>query len=428
MADTRTSTPARAGSVEGLQKRYDDFRARGLKLDMTRGKPSSEQLNLSSDLLTILGPNDYTSVDGTDTRNYGGLDGLPEMKAIFAELFDTGPASVIVGGASSLTMMHDAIVRALLHGVPDGKGPWNREGRIKFLCPSPGYDRHFAITEHFGFELVTIEMGDEGPDVEAVSRLVAADASIKGMWCVPKYSNPTGATCSGDVVRALAAMKTAAPDFRLFWDNAYAVHDLYDTPDALANVLTAASDAGHPNRPLVFGSTSKISFAGAGVAAMAASPANVADTKKHLGLQTIGPDKVNQLRHVRFFRNLDGIHAHMKKHAALLRPKFDAVGRVFAEEFAGSAAATWTKPRGGYFVSVDVPDGCAAEVVRLAEQAGVKFTGAGATFPYGKDPRDRNIRVAPSLPPLDQVELAMRVFAVAAQLASAKALAAPPRT
>jgi len=404
--------------VPQLQSRYDAFKALGLSLDMTRGKPSSAQLDLANAMLDLPG-SAFNAADGTDTRNYGGADGLPEMKALFAEMLETTPANVIVGGNSSLQMMHDTIVRALLHGVPDGDGPWQR-GAVKFLCPSPGYDRHFAICEHYGIEMIAVDMDKHGPDMAQVQRLVAADAAIKGMWCVPKYSNPTGITYSDEVVKALASMKTAAPDFRLFWDNAYVVHDLYDTTDPLLNMLQAATDAGHPNRPLVFASTSKISLAGAGIAAMAASAANVADAKRHIGVQTIGPDKVNQLRHVRFFGNLDGVRAHMAKHAALLRPKFEAVVRVFERELGGKGVATWTTPRGGYFISLDTLDGCASEVVRLAAAAGVKLTGAGSTYPLLKDPRDRNLRMAPSLPPAAQVEQAMEIVAVCVLLASAR--------
>ncbi len=421
-AFSRMSPSERTAMADALQARYDAFKARGLSLDMTRGKPSSEQLDLANGMLDLPGRSDFTAADGTDTRNYGGADGLPEMKALFAEMLETTPASIVVGGNASLQMMHDTVVRALLHGVPDSPTPWGR-GKTKFLCPSPGYDRHFAVCEHHGIEMVVIDMNEQGPDVEQVQKLVAADASIKGMWCVPKYSNPTGITYSDEVVKALASMKTAAPDFRLFWDNAYVVHDLFDEPDPLLNILRVAAEAGYPNRPLVFASTSKISLAGAGVAAMAASSANVADAKRHIGIQTIGPDKVNQLRHVRFFSNLAGVRAHMAKHAALLRPKFEAVDRVFERELGGKDIATWTKPRGGYFVSLDTLDGCAGEVVRLAGSAGVKLTGAGATYPLLKDPRDRNLRMAPSLPPADQVELAMEVVAVCVQLASLRVLA-----
>ena len=402
---------------------YAAVKQQGLKLDMTRGKPSNEQLDLANPLMTALSVSDYKAADGTDTRNYGGLDGLPEMKAIFAELLETTPANVIVGGASSLTMMHDAVVRALLHGVPDGAGPWS-QSKIKFVCPAPGYDRHFAICQHHGIEMIPVELDENGPDMAAVEKLVAADSSIKGMWCVPKYSNPTGETYAADVVERLAAMKTAAPDFRLFWDNAYVVHDLEATTDPLVEIIGACAKAGNPNRPLEFASTSKISFAGAGVAVMASSPANVADAKKHLAIQSIGPDKVNQLRHVRFFKDAAGVRAHMQKHAALLRPKFAAVASVFERELGGSGLADWTKPRGGYFVSLDTLDGCASEVVELADEAGVKLTPAGATFPRGLDPRNRNIRVAPSLPPASQVETAMQVVTLCVKLASARKLKA----
>jgi DNA-binding transcriptional MocR family regulator len=421
--ELRTLSPESLAQLRTqLQTRYDAFKAQGLKLDMTRGKPANAQLDLAQGLLTILGEKDYTAADGTDTRNYGGLDGLPELKAIFGEFLSVPAAQVIIGGNSSLTMMHDTVVRALTHGVPGSPTPWSKLSRVKFLCPSPGYDRHFGICEHFGIEMVVVELGKDGPNMDQVEELVSADASVKGMWCVPKYSNPTGTTYSDETVERLAKMKTAAPDFRIIWDNAYAVHHLYAEGDPLKDILEAAQRAGNPNRPLVFASTSKISFAGAGVAAMAASPANVADAKKHLGLQTIGPDKVNQLRHVRFFKDFAGINAHMQRHAEILRPKFEAVTQIFERELGGKGIATWTKPRGGYFVSLDTLDGCATEVVRLANDAGVKLTGAGATFPYGKDPRDKNIRIAPSLPPLAQIQQAMEVVAVSVALASVKKL------
>ncbi|AUX25090.1 aminotransferase [Sorangium cellulosum] len=424
MTELRSLSPdALASLTRELEARYAAFEARGLKLDMTRGKPSSEQLDLANGMLGLPGASDLIASDGSDTRNYGGLDGLPEMKAIFAALLEVPAAQVIVGGNSSLTMMHDAVVRALLHGVPDGGGPWAKQPKVKFLCPSPGYDRHFAICEHHGIEMITVDLKDDGPDMEQVERLVAEDQAIKGMWCVPKYSNPTGTTYAAEVVRRLAGMKTAAADFRLFWDNAYAVHDLYAEGDRLADIVSACQAAGNPNRPLVFASTSKISFAGSGVSAMASSPANVADAKKHLGIQTIGPDKVNQLRHVRFFKDHEGLLRHMQRHAELLRPKFEAVTSIFERELGGKGIATWTSPRGGYFISLDTLDGCAKEVVRLANKAGVKLTGAGATYPYGRDPRDRNIRIAPSLPPLDQIRVAMEVVAVCVLLASARKLA-----
>ncbi|WP_437965279.1 aminotransferase class I/II-fold pyridoxal phosphate-dependent enzyme [Sorangium sp. So ce260] len=424
MTELRSFSPdALASLTRELEARYDAFEARGLKLDMTRGKPSSEQLDLANGMLPLPDASDLVASDGSDTRNYGGLDGLPEMKAIFAEMLEVPSAQVIVGGNSSLTMMHDAVVRALLHGVPDGNGAWSKQPKVKFLCPSPGYDRHFAICEHHGIEMITVDLNDAGPDMDQVERLVSEDAAVKGMWCVPKYSNPTGTTYAPEVVRRLASMKTAAADFRLFWDNAYAVHDLYAEGDRLADIVSACQSAGNPNRPIVFASTSKISFAGSGVAAMASSPANVADAKKHLGIQTIGPDKVNQLRHVRFFKDYKGLLSHMQRHAELLRPKFEAVTSIFERELGGKGIASWTSPRGGYFVSLDTLDGCAKEVVRLANKAGVKLTGAGATSPYGRDPRDRNIRIAPSLPPLDQIRVAMDVVAVCVQLASVRKLA-----
>lgn len=402
-----------------LEARYEAFKARGLKLDMTRGKPSSEQLDLANALLErpALG---FTAKDGTDGRNYGGLDGLPEMKALLAPLLDAPPAQVIIGGNSSLQMMHDTIVRALTHGVPGGTRAWSRAPQVKFVCPSPGYDRHFSICQHFGIEMIPVELGADGPNMDEVEQLVQSDPDIRGMWCVPKYSNPTGTTYSDRVVDRLASMKTAASDFRLFWDNAYVVHALYPEGDALKDILAACRQAGHEDRPLLFASTSKISFAGAGVAAMAASPANIADAKRHLTIQTIGPDKLNQLRHVSVYQDVAGLRAHMLRHAEILRPKFDAVTAIFERELGGTGLASWTSPRGGYFISLDTLDGCAKRVVSLADAAGVKLTAAGATFPYGRDPRDRNIRVAPTLPPLDQIRVAMEVLCACIALASAE--------
>lgn len=418
-----TKAPANelAQRREELRLKYDAYRARNLKLDMTRGKPGADQLDLSNDLLSNLPPSDVKASDGTDIRNYGGLDGIPEMKALFGAILGAPAEQVIIGGNSSLQIMHDTIVRAMLFGVVDGKGPWSAQ-RPKFLCPVPGYDRHFAICEHLGIEMINVELRDNGPDMDAVERLVAEDASVKGIWCVPKYANPTGITYSSEVVQRLASMKTAAPDFRILWDNAYVVHDLYDTSDPLEEILTACSKAGNPNRAYEFASTSKISFAGGGIAALVSSPANVADIKKHLGFQTIGPDKINQLRHCRYFKDVDGVHAHMQRHAALIRPKFEAVINTFDRELAGKGIATWTRPRGGYFISLDMMDGCAGAVVKMADSAGVKLTAAGATFPYGKDPRDRNIRVAPTLPPLAQVQLAMEVVSCCVELVSLERL------
>jgi DNA-binding transcriptional MocR family regulator len=400
-----------------LTAQYEAYRARGLKLDMTRGKPGSDQLDLGAGLATCLTATDIKASDGSDIRNYGGLDGLPEMKALFGEILEAKPDQVIVSGNSSLQIMHDTMVRALLHGVPGGKTPWGKQP-IKFLCPSPGYDRHFAICEHHGIEMIGVDLKEDGPDMSAVERLVAGDESIKGIWCVPKYANPTGITYSAKTVERLASMKTAAPDFRIFWDNAYVVHDLYDTTDPLENILTACEKAGNADRAYVFGSTSKISWAGAGIAAMASSAANTKDLKRHLAIQTIGPDKVNQLRHIRFFKDAAGVRAHMQKHAALIRPKFEAVIEAFERHLDGKGIGTFTRPRGGYFISLDTLDGCASEVVKRADAAGVKLTSAGATFPYGRDPRDRNIRIAPTLPPLEQVKLAMEVVCCCVELVS----------
>jgi aspartate/methionine/tyrosine aminotransferase len=423
MEHRRAAVEALASLGPELEARYAGFKARGLKLDMTRGKPSPEQLDLA-DALLDRPRRGFGALDGTDGRNYGGVDGLPEMKELFSPILDAPPEQIIIGGNSSLQMMHDAIVRGILHGVPGGAGPWGRLPSIRFLCPAPGYDRHFAICQHFGIEMLPIEIGPEGPDMDRVEELVLSDASIVGMWCVPKYSNPTGVTYSDRVVERLARMRTAAADFRLLWDNAYAVHDLYPEGDRLSDIISACRRAGHENRPLAFASTSKISFAGAGVAALASSPANIADAKRHLSIQTIGPDKINQLRHVDLFGDFAGIRRHMRRHAEILRPKFEAVADCFARELGGKDIASWTSPRGGYFVSLDTLDGCASRVVAMAEAVGVKLTAAGATFPRGHDPRDRNIRIAPTMPPVAQIRAAMEVVAVCVALASLRALEA----
>lgn len=403
------------------RNRYEERKRHPVALDITRGKPSAEQLDLSSELLTILGPDDYRSADGTDCRNYGGLDGLPEMRALFAEILEVRPDQVLAGGNSSLSLMHDSIVHALLHGVPGGSGPWQQQ-RPRFLCPCPGYDRHFSMLENLGIEMIPVAMTPAGPDMEAVERLVASDERIKGMWALPKYANPTGVTFAPEVVAALARMKAAASDFRIFWDNAYAVHDLDDTPDPLANPLALGEAAGNADRFLLYTSLSKVTFAGAGVAAMAGSRANLDWMRKHASMATIGPDKLNQLRHVRFLPGVDAVRAHMQKHAAILRPKFACVERVLRRELgdAGlSGLASWTRPRGGYFVSLDTRAGLATRVVALAADAGVKLTPAGSAFPYRKDPLDRNIRIAPSFPTLPELERAMEVLALAIICASA---------
>ncbi len=399
----------------GLAARYDAFKARGLALDMTRGKPCPEQLDLALPVLDTVTSKDWAG-EGDDYRNYGGLDGIPEAKRLFAPYMQCTEEELVVGGNASLTFMHGILRNAMLHGMPGGSTPWGRLPHVRFLCPSPGYDRHFTICEYFGIEMIPVPMDGNGPVLEEVQRLAAHDEHVKGMWCVPKYSNPTGCTYSDAVVEGLASMATKAHDFRLLWDNAYAVHDLYDEGDRLANVLEACRRAGHPDRAILFGSTSKISFAGAGVALMAGSRANMEEAKKRLNTETIGPDKLNQLRHARYYRDLAGIEAHMRRHAAILRPKFEAVQEILGRELDGRGVAQWTRPRGGYFVSVDLPDGCAKATVKLAAAAGVKLTGAGATYPYGKDPRDRNLRLAPSFPKEADVRLAMELFAICVQI------------
>lgn len=404
--------------------RYEDLKSQQLNLDLTRGKPSSAQLDLSDELLSLPGKGHHLTEAGLDCRNYGGLEGLDEARRLFAPLLDAEPDDLILGGNASLTMMHDAVWRALTHGVPDGHGPWSSQGAVKFLCPVPGYDRHFSLLENFGVEMIPVPLGPQGPDMAVITDLVAKDPSIKGIFCVPKYSNPTGCTYSDDVVQQLAEMTTKAPDFRIFWDNAYSVHFLNDAPAPLMPLIKACKDAGHTNRPLVFGSTSKITFAGAGIGFMATSPDNRKDALAHMGKQTIGPDKINALRHVMFFKNFEGLLDHMRKHAQILKPKFDAIQSIFEKELAGTGILEWTQPEGGYFVSIDTLPGCASRVVTLAEQAGVKLTAAGATFPLSQDPDDRNIRLAPSMPPLEEVRTAMTAVAVAIQLASLEKLSA----
>ena len=400
-------------SLSEVEKLYQSYKDQKLNLDMTRGKPGADQLDLAS---ALLNNQSYISKGGVDCRNYGGLDGLPEAKETFAPMLGCKPEEVIVGGNSSLTLMHDAVMRAMVYGVPGSPRPWCKEEKVKFLCPVPGYDRHFGICESLGIEMVAVKTDDEGPVMEEVTALVAKDPTIKGMWCVPKYGNPTGVTYSDGVVQELASMVTAAPDFRIMWDNAYAVHHLGKGVAPLLPLLQACQEAGHPDRALMFASTSKITFAGSGVSFLAASDANRADILAKIGKQTIGPDKLNILRHVGFFKSFDGILAHMDKHASLLKPKFDVVDEVFTSGLKG--LATWSKPEGGYFVNLDTKPGLAAKVVQLAADAGVKLTKAGATFPYGKDPQDSNIRIAPSLPPLGEVKTAMEVVVVCVQLAS----------
>jgi DNA-binding transcriptional MocR family regulator len=411
--------PESRGHLEDARTRYEAMKRSPTALDLTRGKPAPEQLDLSNDLLTVLGPKDFRAADGTDCRNYGGLEGLPEARALWAELLEVKADRVMAADNSSLALMYETLAHAVLQGVPGGSRPW-RDAKPQFLCPSPGYDRHFSICENLGIEMIPVGMNDQGPDMEEVERLAASDERIKGLWIVPKYGNPTGVTLSADVVKRLARMKAAAPDFRVMWDNAYAVHDLGDRPDALVNGLSAGEEAGNADRFWVYSSFSKVTFAGAGVGAMASSDANIAWMKKHHSNVTIGPDKTNQLRHVRFLKNADGVRAHMRKHAAILRPKFEKVEQILARELGDTGLATWTRPNGGYFVSLDTQPGRAARVVKMAADAGVKLTPAGSAFPYKKDRQDRNIRIAPSFPSLPDLERAIDVLAVSVVCASAE--------
>lgn len=408
-----------------LEQEHTRFKAMGLKLNMARGKPADAQLELSLPMLDLLKSNaDFHSEDGVDCRNYGVLDGIPEAKRIMASMLDEDPKNVIVLGNSSLTAMYDALARLVLFGT-QGCTPWGQLEERKWLCPVPGYDRHFAITEELGFEMIPVPMGDEGPDMSFVEKLAGEDPKILGIWCVPKYSNPGGITYSDEVVHRLAHMKTAAADFRIFWDNAYCVHHLYDDADKqdrLLDIGVACLEAGTPNRCLKFASTSKVTIPGAGIAALAASPDNIAEIKRHMGAQAIGYDKLNQLRHARFLRDADGIRAHMEKHAAVIRPKFELVLKKLEEGLEEAGIASWSSPHGGYFVSFEGPEGTAKRIVSLAKEAGVVMTDAGATWPYGKDPHDSNIRIAPTLPPIEELDTAMDVFICCVKLAAAEKL------
>jgi len=402
------------------QEEYAALCQRGLRLDLTRGKPSSAQLDLSDRLLSL--PTTTKDRSGADVRNYGGLEGLAELCDIFAELLWVEPDQVICGGNSSLTMMHDTLVHLLLHGGPDSPRPWVQEDSVKFVCPVPGYDRHFSMLANFGIEMVTVPMNEDGPDVAAVEALVRDDPSVKGIWIVPTYANPSGAVCSQEVAAALAGMPAAAADFRIFWDNAYAFHHLTEEEAKSADVLTLAAASGNPNRPIMFASTSKITFAGAGVAVLAASAENKAWFLKHLSMGSIGPDKVNHLRHVEFFGSADGVREHMRRHRGIIGPKFAAVDEALTTALGGLGVAEWTRPSGGYFVNLDVLDGTATRVVALAKDAGIALTPAGSSFPLAKDPRDRNIRLAPTFPVLDEVETAMAGVATCVALAAAERL------
>jgi DNA-binding transcriptional MocR family regulator len=404
------------------RRNYADLQGKKLALDLTRGKPSAAQLDLSNALLELPGRGDFRDAEGTDTRNYGGQHGLPALRAVFGELLGIPVPNLIAGNNSSLELMHDAVVFSMLHGGVDSPRPWVREPVVKFLCPSPGYDRHFAITESLGVEMITVPMRDDGPDVDMVEELVDADPAIKGMWCVPVFSNPTGAVYSWEVVRRLVQMKTAAADFRLFWDNAYPVHILTPEFPRLVDVLGLAAAAGHPHRPYVFVSTSKITFAGAGVSFFGGSLGNIAWYLQHSGKKSIGPDKVNHLRHLRFLRDADGVRQHMLRHQKVLAPKFELVLDILDKRLSESKTAAWTEPKGGYFISLDVLPGTARRTVALAKDAGIAVTQAGASFPYGKDPDDTNIRIAPSFPPLADLSEAIDGLATCALLAATENL------
>ncbi len=406
-----------------LEAAYEEAQGKGLKLDMSRGKPGAAQLDMGMPLLDTLNSDSaMKATDGMDVRNYGGLDGIPEAKQLMADLMGVKPENVIVCGNASLTIMYDTVSRSMTHGVM-GSTPWCKLDKVKFLCPAPGYDRHFAITQHFGIEMITVPMTPQGPDMDLVEKLVAEDETIKGIWCVPKYSNPQGYSYSDETVKRFAALKPAAKDFRIFWDNAYAIHDLYeDRQDVILDILTECEKAGNPDMVYEFSSTSKVSFAGAGVAAFAASQANLADMKKSMTIQTIGYNKINQLMHARYFKNIDGLREQMKKHADILRPKFQAVLSILDKELGGLEIGTWTDPNGGYFISFQALEGCAKAIVKKCKEAGMVLTNAGATYPYGIDPQDSNIRIAPSFPTPEEMAQAAALFVLCVKLVSVEKL------
>ncbi|MCQ2435418.1 MAG: aminotransferase class I/II-fold pyridoxal phosphate-dependent enzyme [Clostridia bacterium] len=406
----------------GLTEIYEEKKAQGLRLDMSRGKPCREQLDLSNGLLTVLDGENCKADDGTDVRNYGILAGIPQARRLFAELCGVSAENVIIGGTASLDLMYSALVRAMLFGVGDGKKPWSQQGNIKFLCPCPGYDRHFAMCADLGIELIPVRMTQSGPDMDTVERLVCGDAQIKGIWCVPKYSNPDGITYSDDTVRRLARLRTAADDFRIFWDNAYIVHDIDDTPDTLTNIFDLIDGTPNSDSVYMFVSTAKITFPGAGISAMISSGKNTEFTLKHLTYQTISYDKINQLRHVRFLRDADGVRAHMKKHRAILEPKFRIVTEALERDLGGTDTARWNTPHGGYFISLYAMPGTAKRVGQLCREAGVTLTNVGATYPYGIDPDDSNIRIAPSYPSESELSAAVDILTVCVRLAACEKL------
>ena len=403
-----------------LEADYRAIKAKELTLNMARGKPSVDQLDLSMGMMDILSSeSDLTCEDGTDCRNYGVLDGLPEAKQLLGDMMEVPADNIIIYGNSSLNVMYDTVSRSMTHGVL-GSTPWCKLDKVKFLCPVPGYDRHFAITQYFGIEMITVPMTKDGPDMDMVEKLVSDDDSVKGIWCVPKYSNPQGYSYSDETVRRFAHLKPKAKDFRIYWDNAYTIHHLYDDDqDYLLEILDECRKAGNPDMVYKFASTSKISFPGSGIAAIAASHNNLDDIRRQLGIQTIGHDKVNQLRHVRFFKNIEGMNEHMRRHADILRPKFEKVLEILENELGGLGIGEWTKPKGGYFISFDSLPGCAKAIVARAKKAGVIMTGAGATYPYGIDPEDSNIRIAPSYPSISDLETATKLFALCVKIESA---------
>jgi DNA-binding transcriptional MocR family regulator len=407
-----------------VQEEYDAFKSLGLKLNMARGKPSNEQLNLSMPMLDTLSSTDLLNdSDGVDVRNYGGLEGIPEARKLMGDILGVAPNETLVYGNASLKAMYDTIARSYCFGVL-GSTPWCKLDKVKFLCPVPGYDRHFAITEQFGFEMINIPMSEDGPDMDMVEELVNNDESVKGIWCVPQYANPTGISYSDDTVRRLANLSPKAEDFRIFWDNAYCVHHLVDDPKLILNIMDECKKNGKEDMVYIFGSTSKVTFSGAGISAIGCSEKNLKELTSKLTIATIGYDKVNQLRHCKFFGDIEGVKAHMKKHANILKPKFDCVISWLNREVAPLEIGQWVEPKGGYFVSFNAMDGCAKRIVQLCKDAGVVLTGAGATYPYGKDPKDSNIRIAPSYPPIDELEKAMELFCICVKLASAEKLLA----
>ena len=412
-----------AAEIEALRAEYKKYQAMDLNLDMSRGKPCREQLDLSMDMMDALNSEaDLSCEDGTDCRNYGVLEGIWEARVLIADMMENNPENVLLYGNSSLNVMYDQIARSFTHGVM-GNTPWCKLDKVKWLCPVPGYDRHFSITEYFGIEMIPVPMSSNGPDMEMIEKLVSEDEAIKGIWCVPKYSNPQGYSYNDETVRRFARLKPAARDFRIYWDNAYGVHHLYDKhQDYLIEILAECKRAGNPDLVYKFSSTSKITFPGSGIAALATSANNLEDVKNQLKHQTIGHDKVNQLRHVRFFGDIHGMVEHMRKHAAVIRPKFEAVEQIFAQNLEGLEIASWTKPNGGYFISFDGLEGTAKAIIDRAKKAGVKLTPAGSTWPYHKDPHDNNIRIAPTYPTLDELKTAAKLFSVCVKLVSAEKL------